>query len=351
MKEIKNEKIKNDISTSFCIICGKSIPFGEKVCEEHINSQDLCISNNQTPVRSALKKRKPLEKKSKILIISLSIIFLIAIFAFTGFKLYQTFEQKRVDKITQIVENQILYLGNGEYSYVDNDGNVSAFEIYSNDKGNGYTVWIREYYLNSETGLLYDGDVTDDNTWILYETIDRYDYTKQHSILYLSNNKSVKVNLDENYNIISFEYDNIKYIKTKSDIAAKLDELYDYNIRLSDAYDNIDIYEEKLRNSIFFNSGFEVPMDDALDAFFKDYTITVEPDRSNDDIYYIYVRGSCYGYSYLYYATSGYTDYLDTQEVKFKYEYSVSTDEIDVVNDQVDGYSLRYLYVYASLYN
>ena len=353
MKKTKGNQI--NAPNAFCIICGKPIPFGEKVCAEHINCQVLNIQNNQIPIEST-KKRKTLNKKSKMIIVSLSIIILTVTFIITGLTLYRFFEQKKIDKVTQSVENQIINMDNGDYSYVDENGNIASVEIYRADDGDGYVICIYQYYLDSESGLLNNENAdnpSDTKMWILYETIERYDYTKEHSILYLSDDKNVKVNLDKDYNIVSFEYDKIKYTKTESgsNTDEQLENLYDYMDRFSTCQNDSEKYEEKLRNSIFFNSGFEVPMDDALDEFFKDYTITVEPDRSTDDIYYIYVRGSCYGYSYLYYATSGYTYYLDTQEVKFKYKYSVSTDEIDVVNDQVDGYSLRYLYVYASLYN
>lgn len=92
MKETKGNQI--NAPNAFCIICGKPIPFGEKVCAEHINCQVLNIQNNQIPIEST-KKRKTLNKKSKMIIVSLSIIILTVTFIITGLTLYRFFEQKK----------------------------------------------------------------------------------------------------------------------------------------------------------------------------------------------------------------------------------------------------------------
>lgn len=341
--------------TAFCAVCGKPIPIGEKLCAACINAQMHSVQNQDVASVEPKKERKPLSKKTKTLIISLSAIVLAVVLAFGGFKLYKFIEQKRIDKVTETVESQIINMDNGNYSYVDENGNVASVEIYRADEGDGYVIWIYQYYLNSEKGLLdleNADNPSDTKMWILNETIERYDYSKTHSILYLSDDKSVKVNLDKDYNIVSFEYDKIKYTKTESgsNTDELLKELYDYLDRASACRNDSEKYEQRLRNSTFSNSGFSVPMDNALDTFFESYTVTVEPDREDDNIYYIYVSGDCYGYSYLYYAVGGYSDYLSTERVKFKYKYSVADDEMSVVDDDIDGYNLRYLYVYASLY-
>lgn len=343
--------------TAFCAMCGKSIPIGEKLCADCINAQLQDIQNQVTDVPKPKKVRKPIGKKTKMLIISLSAIVLIALLAFGGFKLYQFIEQKRIDKITQSVESQIINMDSGDYSYVDKDGNVSAVEISNLGEENGCLFCITKYYLNTESGLLDDFDLENSPktvNWVLYEKINRYDYTNEHSILYLSGDESVKVNLGKDYNIVSFEYSNIKYTKTESgsNTDKQLENVYDYRERLVACTNsnNIKKYEEMLRNSTFSNSGFSVPMDDALDTFFKSYTVRVDPDREDENIYHIYVSGPCYGYSYLYYAASGYSVYLNTKDVEFTYEYSEADDEMKVIDDDIDGYTLRYLYVNASLY-
>lgn len=217
----KDELKENPLQakTAFCAMCGKSIPIGEKLCADCINAQVQDVQNQVTDVPKSKKVRKPISKKTKTLIISLSAIVLIALFAFGGFKLYQFIEQKRIDKITQSVESQIINMNNGDYSYVDKDGNVSAVEISNLGEENSYAFIIKKYYLNTESGLLFDFDLENSletADFVLFKEINRYDYTKKHSILYLSDDKSVKVNLDKDYNIVSFEYSNIKYTKTES---------------------------------------------------------------------------------------------------------------------------------------
>lgn len=343
------------IQTAFCSMCGKSIPIGEKLCTACINARMHSVQNQAVISYEPKKERKPISKNTKMLIVSFSAIVLAALLAFGGFKLYQFIEQKRINKITQSVENQIINMDKGDYSYVDENGNVASVEVYRADDGDGYVIWIYQYYLNSENGLLdieNTDNPSDTKMWILNETIERYDYTKEHSILYLSDDKTVTVNIDKYYNIVSFEYDKIKYTKTESgsNTDEQLANLYDYMDRYSACQNDSEKYEQKLRNSTFSNSGFSVPMDNALDTFFESYNVTVEPDREDGNIYYIYVSGPCYGYSYLYYAVAGYSEYLSTKDVKFTYEYSEADDEMKVIDDDIDGYTLRYLYVYASLY-
>ncbi len=358
----QNEVEENSLQTqtAFCSMCGKPIPLGEKLCSDCINKQMQSI---QTPaVQKPKKERKPLSKKTKTLIISLSAIVLAALLAFGGLKLYQYIVQKNIDDTKTSVSDQFINANDLSFVDVDSDGNIIGFKYsveYDEDTCEYVSNYvITKYLYNSETGKICDpGEDTSVNVDDLTENIllsdGYYYYDGETSQINLVNKETVKVNINKDKKIVSLEYGGYTFKKPDDKTKPITDDYLDYLSRNRDADDKKEELETRLRNSRFSNSGFNVPMDDALDTFFESYTVSVEADRNDENIYRIYVEGPCYGYSYIYYAAAaadGYGLYLDTENVKFTYEYSETDDEISVVDDYIDGHSLRYLYVIASLY-
>lgn len=296
-------------------------------------------------------------QNSKEIKIVLSIIIPLLLIAalLVGIKIYKTAEQNKIDETVISVYTQLLDAPLSSFTNTDENGNVLVFEYDDTQYENQAEFCITKLELNKETGKLCDSSDDETDIFDMMQTVladnGYYYYDKKVSEIRLDSGDIIKVNIDKESRVRSLEYDGVIYTEVEGNFSESFYEFEDYLSRYYDANDNVEEYEERLRNTVFYSSGFNIPMDDLLDAFFKDYEITVKPDRDDSDSYYISVSGPCYGYSFLYYIASGYQAYLKTNDVTIVYKYSVSKDEISAVNDVVDGYTIRDLYVYATVYN
>lgn len=312
------------------------------------------MENDKQIAESISVKDKPAKNKKIVVSIIVS-VFLIALLLI-GWKVYKVIEQRKIDETVYYVYTQLADSPFSSFVSTDSSGNVIAFQYFDIIEEESQVEYsITKFELNNETGKLCDPIDEDTDIMDMVEPIladnGYYYYDKKISEIRLDNGECIKVNIDKENRVRTLEYNGTIYKEADESTRELIDEFDNYLIRYNEANSNAAEYEARLRSAVFYCSGFDVPMDDLLDSFFKDYTVTVEPNREDEDSYYVYVSGPCYGYSFLYYIVTGYSNYLQTSDEVLTYEYSETNDEFTVISDFVNGYSLRELYAQAYVYS
>ena len=312
----QNEAEKNSpqIQTAFCSMCGNPIPIGENLCDDCINKQ-MQSAPNQVPVEP--KQKKKLNPNAKKCLIAISVLVLLGLIVFGGFKFFQYIETKQNEKVQDNVTSQIENMNFGEFSSTDSQGNVTVISITESTN----TLAVVKLILDKETGVLGDSDDPNDSMeLVLLSEYWNYYYDKEYSLITLLDsdfNKigEMQVELDDNKKIKSFTYNDIKYEKTDKKTATMVKECEDFIIRAGNVSNNSDEYETKARNSTWKNFVNLVTLGDFLDDCFYDYTFSASADRHDENVVHMCFEGKT-NYYILY-----------THSATFELDYNISEDE------------------------
>lgn len=336
MKLCKHCKTELEDNQKFCYRCGsnefKTVENmrSENNGEISVQSEsENVIENPQSDVskssdgnhvvavldNNVVKKAKNKKKFVKIAVPIVAVIVLIVaslgIFSFVNYLNYRPYREL----LEKLESNHFIY-----YQEYDE---ISSFEFTETDAGLNFFEKILnirkvcEVRLTPHIYFLYDKDAVEDYE-ALYDLIaeeeddEAYNDLPRYCELVIADNGGAKivcdnetlfnVNLDKDKNIVSVTYEGKKEYKS----AGKDKKLGDKYVSIVEEYADYvarDANASKVLTAAQYVSmateteravwGFELDINDFVNSCYEDPEIEVEPDRTEENLYYITVSGDC----------------------------------------------------------